>query len=230
MRLIKKILIKTKLKEPFKKLLGIKKSPDGFAGSKIYWENRYLSNRDSGPGSYGRLADFKAEVLNDFVIKNNIKSIIEFGCGDGNQLSLANYPKYIGTDVSKTAIELCKSKFKTDTSKSFYLLKDFNGEKIKAELVLSLDVLFHLIEDSVFEIYMEDLFNTSTNYVIIYSSNYEGNIAPHVKCRKFTDWVDKFQMNNWELKQTIKNKYPFNSDDPNQTSMCDFYIFKRKLT
>ena len=53
-----------------------------------YWENRYKNNGNSGAGSYGRLAEFKADVINNFIAENKITSVIEFGCGDGNQLSL----------------------------------------------------------------------------------------------------------------------------------------------
>lgn len=78
-----------------------------FTNSKSYWESRYQKGGNSGFGSYGRLAKFKAEVLNDFVAKNSIQSVMEFGCGDGNQLKLAVYPKYIGLDVSPKAIKRC---------------------------------------------------------------------------------------------------------------------------
>ncbi|TAT59972.1 hypothetical protein EGM92_29840 [Enterobacter cloacae] len=32
--------------------------------------------------------------------------MMEFGCGDGNQLSLADYPRYTGFDISDHAIQL----------------------------------------------------------------------------------------------------------------------------
>jgi hypothetical protein len=149
----------------FKRILNKKKAIQSF-NSRDYWEKRYNSNNNSGAGSYGPLADFKAIVLNEFVKTYNIQSIIEYGCGDGNQLSLANYPIYIGLDVSKTAISLCQQKFKEDVSKKFYLTDEFKKENIKTELVLSLDVLFHLIEDEVFENYMNDIFNSATNTLL----------------------------------------------------------------
>ena len=31
--------------------------------SKKYWEKRYLKGGDSGDGSYGKLAEFKAKVI-----------------------------------------------------------------------------------------------------------------------------------------------------------------------
>ena len=57
-----------------------------FTASDDYWEERYSKGKNSGAGSYNELARFKAEVLNGFVQKQNIRSVIEFGCGDGNQL------------------------------------------------------------------------------------------------------------------------------------------------
>ena len=79
-----------------------------FKGSEVYWESRYRSGGNSGPGSFGELAGFKADVLNAFICSEGIKSVIEFGCGDGHQLSLARYPRYLGIDVSRFAIARCK--------------------------------------------------------------------------------------------------------------------------
>jgi hypothetical protein len=82
-----------------------------FQSIKSYWESRYASGGTSGAGSYGNLATYKANYLNDFVKKNNISKVIEFGCGDGNQLSLSNYSLYIGLDISENAINMCRLKY-----------------------------------------------------------------------------------------------------------------------
>ena len=63
----------------------------------------------AGRGSFGRLADFKAEFLNKFVEKNQIESIAEFGCGDSNQLKKYNFPSYTGIDISDTAKKMQRS-------------------------------------------------------------------------------------------------------------------------
>src|SRR5215469_5923310 len=93
----------------------------GFRDSSSYWEKRYQQGKTSGVGSYGRLAAFKAEVLNDFVAKNGIESVIEFGCGDGTQLALASYPGYVGVDVAQGSISICEKRFEGDDAKKFYL-------------------------------------------------------------------------------------------------------------
>lgn len=136
-----------------------------FPGSAKYWEKRYVDGRNSGYGSYGYFAEFKAEIINSFVKDNNIQTVIEFGCGDGNQLRLSEYPNYTGFDVSATAIKLCRSLFKNDGTKRFFMMDEYHHHM--AELVLSLDVIYHLIEDRVFEDYMQRLFEASSKYVII---------------------------------------------------------------
>lgn len=215
-----------KMKRNFlNKILNLWGKSDNF-NSKNYWESRYLSKGNSGSGSYGQLAAFKAEVINSFVENNNISDIVELGCGDGNQLLLAKYPTYIGFDVSESALDICNSKFKFDSSKQFYNYSDNCRKEIIADLVLSLDVLFHLIEDHVFNDYMRNLFSISSKYVIIYSCNYNKVIADHVKCRHFTSWIDK-NIGNFKQICFIKNAFPFDSKLPNETSFSNFYIYQK---
>src|SRR5690349_8952416 len=85
--------------------------PEGFETSDEYWERRYAQGGNSGPGSYNRLAKFKAEVLNKLVKDNDLESVIEFGCGDGAQLELAQYPHYIGVDVSRSVLSKVRKRF-----------------------------------------------------------------------------------------------------------------------
>lgn len=225
-QVIKKIPLVKTLARLFRKLF----KSQGFPGSADYWESRYQNKGTSGAGSYNRLAEFKSEVINLFVTENNIKSVIEFGCGDGNQLALAKYPQFIGLDVSKTAVKLCADKFAGDTSKSFFLYdtKAFvdNCSIFTADAALSLDVIFHLVEDDVFNAYMAHLFGAAQRFVIIYSSNYQKEQTFHEKDRNFTSWIDD-NAKGWALYKKIDNKYKFNPADPDNTSKSDFYIYRK---
>lgn len=203
-------------------------SPTRDFSSKEYWNKRYQSGGNSGPGSFGHLAEFKSTTINQFIKGHQIASVIEFGCGDGNQLSLAEYPQYTGYDISTTAIDSCRNLFQSDGTKSFHLTKDYNNQK--ADLILSLDVIFHLTEDAIFDNYMRLLFSASSRYVIIYSSNQnkqtESN-APHVRHRNFSKWIeDELPSGSWTLKQIIPNPYPYNGDFKT-TSFADFYIYMK---
>lgn len=207
---------------------GAKNEETPFSSSD-YWEQRYLSGDNSGIGSYGRLAQFKAATINQFVKKNKIKTVIEWGCGDGNQLTLANYPLYTGFDVSKEAVRICTERFKGDLSKKFFYCGSPNfTTSEKAELVLSLDVIYHLIEDDVFSNYMKQLFDSSLKYVCIYSCNdEEGSFGQHVKHRKFTNWIDQNIASNWTLIEHIPNQYPYNPNEE-ETSWSDFFFYLKK--
>jgi cyclopropane fatty-acyl-phospholipid synthase-like methyltransferase len=192
-----------------------------FESSSSYWENRYQKNGNSGSGSYNESANFKAKVINDFIKNYNIEYVEEFGCGDGNQLTYAMYPNYIGYDVSDNILIKTKSKFQNDTTKQFFNLKEYSKLNSNFELALSLDVIYHLVEDYVFESHMKLLFS-GFKYVVIFSTNYDDKfyIGGHVKNRKFTNWIDS-NINNYELIKKVKNK--------DNLSKVHFFIYRKIL-
>ena len=193
-----------------------------FPGSEDYWAHRYNSGGNSGAGSYHKLAEFKAEIINDFVKGNEVKTIIEYGCGDGNQLKLSRYPSYVGFDVSPKVIALCRDIFRNDRTKNFRLMSEYKGEA--AQLTLSLDVIYHLIEDDVYHSYMERLFNSSERFVIIYSSNFDAEQRYHERPRQFTKWVET-NVSHWKLIRHIPNRFPYNGDE--EGSFSEFYIYEK---
>jgi SAM-dependent methyltransferase len=195
-----------------------------FKTSSDYWEKRYVKGGNSGVGSYGRLASFKAEFLNAFVEKNRINSVIEYGCGDGSQLKLALYPTYTGVDVSPKAVEICRALFATDESKCFFHTDTVETGMV-ADLALSLDVVYHLVEDSVFESYMHRLFDSARRFVIVYSSNLnDATPTQHVRHRHFTSWVEQNRP-QWHVTSKVANIYPYDAANAGDTSLADFYVF-----
>jgi SAM-dependent methyltransferase len=191
-----------------------------FPGSAQYWERRYANGGTSGQGSYSEFAEFKADFLNRFVAEHEIRSVVELGCGDGNQLSLAKYPQYVGIDISPTAVNRCSERFRNDSSKSFFLAgSDF---RFRADLSLSLDVIYHLVEDEVFVRYMADLFAAATRYVIIYSSDQMQNRQRdlHVRHRPVSDYVAN-HFPDWRLEYRANNPFP-----PHPTmNFAEFIVF-----
>ena len=195
-----------------------------------YWDTRYRNGGNSGTGSYGDMGNYKAQFLNNFVAIHNIQSVIEFGCGDGNQLSLSRYPKYLGLDVSATAIRLCTERFAADPSKTFFnydpLRFDGQDTRFRSELALSLDVIYHLVEDTSFELYMRNLFSSASRYAIIYSSDNDRPLArpaAHVRPRKFTDWI-RDHAPQWTLCERLANPFPLSADETTGT-FSEFHVF-----
>ena len=194
-----------------------------FPGSAEYWRQRYASGANSGPGSYGKFAEFKARVLNAFFDEQAVQSVVEFGSGDGNQTSLLVVPDYLGVDISPDAIALCRQRFLGAPGRRFVLAEAYRGER--AECSLSLDVIYHLVEDAAFEAYMRQLFAAATRFVVVYSSNRPADETDgaHVRHRRYTDWVRAHEP-GWVLWRTVPNEHPYQGDY-RTGSFADFCIF-----
>lgn len=198
-----------------------------FDSSADYWERRYHKDQGSGMGSYGALAWMKASFVNDFIKRHGIRSVIDFGAGDGNQLRWLAEVDYIGLDVAPTTVRRLQERFKGDRRKQFHLCGG-PGTPLEAgwtgQLGLSLDVIYHLVEDAVYERYMRDLFSASQEYVVIYSSNHEASdpALPHVRDRHFTPYVAG-NFPDWRLILTRHNPLGF-------VSRSDFFVYARRDT
>lgn len=155
----------------------------GFRGSRRYWEARYRLGGHSGEGSRGKHARHKADVVNSFIAQHAVDSVIEFGCGDGYQLGMLRCPYYIGVDVSDTILRACRELYANDGNKSFLSMDEYSGEL--ADLSMSLDVIFHLVEDKVYEDYLDRLFAAAGQFVVIYSTSEDMDHTgvPHVRHR-----------------------------------------------
>ena len=194
--------------------------------SAAYWDARYRAGATSGAGSYGRLAAYKAAVINGLIETNDIRHVADFGCGDGNLLSLLRPPAYTGLDVSATVLASCTARFPDHSFLPFSRVT----ELAEADLCLSMDVIYHLIEDEVFATYMDALFGHASRLVLIYASNVDHTWpAPHVRHRRFTGLVAA-RFPDWRLRALIPNPYPFDADRPDETSFADFYLFAQAET
>jgi len=207
-----------------KKIKNIFRKKIEFTEYKKYWEDRYAIGGTSGAGSYGVLAEFKAEIINKYIKDNNLTSVIEFGCGDGNQLKYMNYEKFLGLDVSQTAIDICKKKFKGDKTKNFivYNPKNFDRKLLpESDLVICLDVLYHITNDDEFEKTLQEIFSCSARFVILYTTLYKtkNNADPHIKNRNLMPYLDKFT--NYKIDAIVPQKHK-------DLSLADFVILKKR--
>jgi hypothetical protein len=210
--------------------LGMLRKRVTFRGSADYWERHYRRGGDSGACSYGQNAAEKARAVNASVVEHAIESVIEFGCGDGNQLSLLRVDRYIGLDVSPTAVERCAQAFEDDRSKSFFLYSPahfFDRTGIfRADASLSQDVIFHLVEDEVFERYMRQLFASAERYVLIWSSDLDwktpGAWEVH---RRFTPWVEE-NLREWRLVERQDTRQPW-STESRDGMLAGFFVYER---
>jgi|GEM_PF-6599190 len=153
---------------------------------KSYWDERYKAG-NSGQGSYGEFADFKFQQIKKI---DGISSILDVGFGDLNiGLKIASFfPKafYLGLDISETALQKAESR---------NLDKRFRFELIEnsiffcpSDLVLCLDVLFHINQDGDYENILKNLKQSWEKHLFLTAYKDECvnlKTAPHMKIRKF---------------------------------------------
>ncbi len=196
-----------------------------FTGSQDYWQHRYRLGGDSGEGSYGEPAEYKAAILNRFVKDHQVSSVVEFGCGDGHQLSLATYPEYLGLDVSIEAIERCRARFEGVPGFRFLHLDEYSGEK--ADLALSLDVIFHLVEDHVYETHLRMLFGATTRYAILYTTSTKRRVRSlgHVRHRDIVADVEE-RFTDFERMTDVESTFPKPVQGKGDLKTC-FHVYRR---
>lgn len=196
---------------------------------KNYWETRYYNGGNSGRGSYGSFREFKLSVINQFIEKHTIGSLVDIGCGDGSIAEGIVVPGYTGLDISASAVEKCRTRIKNagKACKHFYTLDDIPAavKDKKFHISMSIDVLYHLVDDKLFEEHMKMLFEFASEWVIIYSPDKDNDpgTVEHIKHRRFTQYIsDKYP--DWVLKYVIKNSCTLPRDVP-RNSFADFFIY-----
>ena len=186
----------------FKKLIRelFSKYTKSFTNSTDYWQKRYFFGGNSGKGSYGDEAIFKAEKLNFLITQFNFDGVIELGCGDGNNASFYKPEQYFGFDISLDAIQICKQKFSDKNNFQFFEIDEKYSNKIreiknthnlKNELAISFDVIFHLVEDEVYLDYLDKLEDASNKNLLIYSTDYDKfEKSAHVRHRLYSEELE----------------------------------------
>ena len=92
------------------------------------------------------------------------------------------------------------------------LYGEIDSNVLQSELVRSLDVIYHLVEDDIYEKHMRDVFDAATRFVIIYSDNEEApRIVLHVRHRRFSDWIHENRP-DWRLFRHIPNRVPWEAE------------------
>jgi hypothetical protein len=132
-------------------------------------------------------------------------------------------PAYTGVDVSPTALARCRERFPGHRFVPF----DAVGGEPAADLALSVDVIFHLVENTVFASYLDAVFAHARRFVLIYASNVDMTWpATHVRHRRFSDRVAS-ACPGWRLLRHVPNPYPFDPARPDDTSFADFFAYGR---
>lgn len=141
------------------------------------WDERYKGGGFSGKGSRGEEAQWKLDLIFEWLTKTGASSIIDFGCGDGHLAFriLERFPliRYIGLDISATVIEanklqaLQKGLANRATFKTFDISTPWQGEP--ADCAICMDVLFHIKQLTSFQQVEQNIHNAAGK-VALYSN------------------------------------------------------------
>lgn len=188
-----------------------------------YWENRYAGGLNSfptlascpPPGYVVRTEFIKAWLES---VPEPPRVIIDLGVGDGCQAwlttqALPTVESYIGLDLSETAVR--RARFFLEQKMQDLTLMNrtgppqlefhaYDGYTIppaifgrQADIAISLQVLMHVLEDTLFEAYMGLLFSCSSKYVLIQAVD-DVFAASHIRLWRFTEWIER-KAPSWRL-------------------------------
>ena len=166
-----------------------------------YWQKRYASGRNSGAGSYGANAEYKSSVINEIVEREGIQSVLEFGCGDGNQLTYYRFPRYVGLDVTQEAVDMCSAKFADDPTKSFQYYTP--GEHLTLgsfDMTMAVEVLMHVTRDDDYFQTLQAILDNSLRWVVLIDPLWpvreyqKGSHEKHRQLLQFLEDLDDFEI------------------------------------
>lgn len=134
----------------------------------------------SGSGSYpGNTATYR-DFLTNFLNKKNIKTVVDYGCGDWQFSKLIDWSNisYTGIDCVESVVQNNINNYTKDNI-TFKQLKTFEEFfTYKADLLLIKDVLQHWLNNEI--IYFLDNVIKNFNYILITNS-----------CDQQFDWQDE---------------------------------------
>ena len=182
---------------------------------KDFWNKKYAEGGISGKGSIGKYRNWKWGMINQVI--GPFKSVIDVGCGDlsfwkhpiANRIQKQKDFSYAGIDVSDNIISRNRKfapKFEFSCSPA-YILKGI----AKAQVVLCLDLLFHIMDEFRFELTLDNLCTYSKDWIVIYTWHknpfeLQGVVTDGISqyYRPLSFYSHIFEMNEFELQDMIK--------------------------
>jgi hypothetical protein len=192
------------------------------------WKNRYQEGGNSGLGSQGNLLAHKVDFINEFIDSHDISEVLDYGFGDLEVAKRLKVYKYIGLDVidpEKTSnsrqdwyagnIELINIKF-----------NEYKGKS--SDLVLCLDVLYHILEDEqeYLKESIDNMVDKTNKCLIIYAQDshdprFETEYISHLYNSK---WIQYLQEKHSNLSLIYKQ------EEPKSGCSAQFFVFEKNRT
>ncbi len=173
--------------------------------TKIYQEERWGKGKGSGVGSRPKFNKDYITFLENFLKDNNIKSVIDYGCGDWQFSQYVDWGDidYLGLDIVDSVIDNNKKQFP-----KYSFISDtnvFNHLKGR-ELIIIKDVIMHWPNDEIVK-FMDKLITYDIKILMINCFGQSKNRRIKIGGHSRLDY-DKPPLNiyNGKLIFTYKNK------------------------
>ncbi len=187
--------------------------------NKVFWINRIKQFGHTGWSdrlTYMYDQKIRLKIVETIIAKyfnNKIDRVLDFGCGSGDFSSLlAEYSKkVISVDIAKEIIDIAKSKYNKPNI-HFNILDEVELEEEKFELVLSITVLQHIINDKELENTL-NLFNSilKKNGMLVLIESFSGNQdSNYLKFRRYEQVKSLLENNNFAILEMHNLYHPVN--------------------
>jgi hypothetical protein len=129
-----------------------------------YWDRRYAAGGTSGLGSVGTLRDWKHQVILSYA--GTPASVIDVGCGDLSFWHGCPPESYTGIDLSTVIIARNQRRY---PDRRWICSPGSVRPPVTAPVVLCLDLLFHLLDETEYRRTLETLCACSERWIFIYT-------------------------------------------------------------
>jgi len=117
-----------------------------------YWEARYRAGRTSGAGSIGAIREWKWSVIDGYV--DVLDEVLDVGCGDLSFWEGRDCPRYVGLDLSESVLQANRRR---RPLWSFIRADAAQFLRARFRIVLCMDVLFHVLDESQYNAILRNL-------------------------------------------------------------------------
>ena len=168
----------------------------------IYDKELWGKGKGSGPGSSLLVNKKYISFLESFLKNNNIKNVIDYGCGDWQFSQYINWNgvDYLGLDIVDSVIDSNKNKF---PNYSFVCDIDIFNYLDGKELIIIKDVLMHWPDDEI-EKFLDKLIKYNIWILLVNSAKNQ----PTKRKLKIGHYVpleyDKFPLNKYNSELIFK--------------------------
>ena len=182
-----------------------------------HWQNYFklnLQDSRSGPGSNLNYTSNMTQELEKFFVKENIKTILDIGCGDFIWMNLLlnkydAYDKYLGLDIVDELIKSNNLKYSNNkiSFKTFDLVKDETPKGF--DIILIRDVFIHLKNAQIIN-FLNHIKNLDTKFFGVTSTPFlktNNELKTVGRYRDINIEIEPFNFKNFISKINEKNNY-----------------------